>query len=117
MRVVVPYLIWQCSLVMAILILRTRFPEVNEGEHDEKKQQGRRFRDLFSHSHFVKGVIAQFFLRGAQVGTWSYFIQYTQDYTGQDEKTAGYFLTGRWLPSCWEGFPPPGLCVISGRTS
>ncbi len=95
MRVVVPYLILAgVTLVMAILILRTRFPEVNEGEHDEKKQQGRRFRDLFSHSHFVKGVIAQFFYVGAQVGTWSYFIQYTQDYTGQDEKTAGYFLTG-----------------------
>jgi FHS family L-fucose permease-like MFS transporter len=31
---------------------------------------------------------------GAQVGTWSYFIQYVQDYAGQPEKTAGYFLTG-----------------------
>jgi FHS family L-fucose permease-like MFS transporter len=39
-------------------------------------------------------VIAQFFYVGAQVGTWSYFIQYVQDYTGQPEKTAGYFLTG-----------------------
>jgi FHS family L-fucose permease-like MFS transporter len=31
---------------------------------------------------------------GAQVGTWSYFIQYVQDYTHQPEKVAGYFLTG-----------------------
>jgi len=31
---------------------------------------------------------------GAQVGTWSYFIQYLQDYTSLPEKTAGYFLTG-----------------------
>jgi FHS family L-fucose permease-like MFS transporter len=31
---------------------------------------------------------------GAQVGTWSYFIQYVQDYTHRPEKLAGYFLTG-----------------------
>ena len=28
------------------------------------------------------------------MGTWSYFIQYVQDYTNQPEKVAGYFLTG-----------------------
>lgn len=27
------------------------------------------------------------------MGTWSYFIQYIQDYTHQPEKIAGYFLT------------------------
>ena len=31
---------------------------------------------------------------GAQVGTWSFFIQYVQDYTRQGEKTAGYLLMG-----------------------
>jgi FHS family L-fucose permease-like MFS transporter len=31
---------------------------------------------------------------GAQVGTWSYYIQYIQDYTHQPEKMAGYLLTG-----------------------
>ena len=31
---------------------------------------------------------------GAQVGTWSYFIQYVEDYTHNPEKIAGYFLTG-----------------------
>jgi FHS family L-fucose permease-like MFS transporter len=39
-------------------------------------------------------VIAQFFYVGAQVGTWSYFITYVQDYAHESEKTAGYFLTG-----------------------
>jgi len=39
-------------------------------------------------------VAAQFMYVGAQVGTWSYFIQYVQDYTHQPEKVAGYFLTG-----------------------
>jgi len=44
--------------------------------------------------HFYKGVISQFFYCGAQTCTWSFFIQYVQDYTGQPEKIAGYFLTG-----------------------
>jgi FHS family L-fucose permease-like MFS transporter len=39
-------------------------------------------------------VAAGFMYVGAQVGTWSYFIQYVQDYTHQPEKVAGYFLTG-----------------------
>jgi FHS family L-fucose permease-like MFS transporter len=38
--------------------------------------------------------VAQFCYVGAQVGTWSYFIQYVQDYTHLPEKAAGYFLTG-----------------------
>ena len=31
---------------------------------------------------------------GAQVGTWSFLIQYVEDYTHQPEKIAGYFLSG-----------------------
>jgi len=42
----------------------------------------------------LTGVLAQFCYVGAQVGTWSYFIQYSQDYTGIAEKSAGLFLTG-----------------------
>ena len=30
--------------------------------------------------------MAQFFYVGAQVGTWSYFIQYVQEYAHQSEK-------------------------------
>jgi FHS family L-fucose permease-like MFS transporter len=45
-------------------------------------------------------VLAQFFYVGAQVGTWSYFIQYVQDYTHQPEKIAGYFLTGSLVAFC-----------------
>ena len=39
-------------------------------------------------------VVAQFMYVGAQVCTWSYFIQYVQETTHQPEKTAGFFLTG-----------------------
>jgi FHS family L-fucose permease-like MFS transporter len=49
---------------------------------------------LLRNKHLMFAVVAQFFYVGAQVGTWSYFIQYVQQFTGQSEKTAGYFLTG-----------------------
>jgi FHS family L-fucose permease-like MFS transporter len=49
---------------------------------------------LLNNRHLLFSIGAQFFYVGAQVGTWSYFIQYVQDYTGATEKVAGYFLTG-----------------------
>jgi len=49
---------------------------------------------LLHYPHFVQGAVAQFFYVGAQVGTWSYYIAYIQDYTGKPEKIAGYLLTG-----------------------
>jgi FHS family L-fucose permease-like MFS transporter len=50
--------------------------------------------DLLRYPHFLEAVLAQFFYVGAQVGTWSYFIQYVQEYVHLSEKAAGYFLTG-----------------------
>lgn len=95
MRVVIPYLVLSgIVFIWAILLLRTKFPKIaDEPEGSEKGNRGN-FKQLFSYPHFIKGVITQFFYVGAQVGTWSYFIQYVQDYTSQTEKTAGYFLTG-----------------------
>jgi FHS family L-fucose permease-like MFS transporter len=78
----------------ALLIIRTRFPKVAGETTSHAATEHGRFRDLFRHPHFVLAVIAQFFYVGAQVGTWSYFIQYVQDYTHQPEKVAGYFLSG-----------------------
>ena len=94
LRVVKPYLVLALFAVLwAVLIIRTKFPVFKEEEKDPAKDNGR-FKDLFKIPHFVKGVIAQFFYVGAQVGTWSYFIMYVQDYTGEAEKMAGYLLTG-----------------------
>jgi len=52
---------------------------------------------LFKVPHFVGAVISQFFYIGAQVGTWSYLIQYVLEYTHEPEKVAGYFLSGTLL--------------------
>lgn len=95
MRVVTPYMVLGAVVfAWAVLIMLTKFPKLaEEADSDGGRAKGR-FRDLFKYPHFVQGVVAQFFYCGAQIGTWSYFIQYVQDYTGQPEKVAGYFLTG-----------------------
>jgi len=95
MRVVKPYLvIGTVIFIWALLILRTKFPQIGEEAQTGVERAKGRFADLFHHRHFVLGILAQFLYVGAQVGTWSYYIQYIQDYTHQPEKVAGYFLTG-----------------------
>jgi len=94
LRVVKPYLvIGVIALVWAVLILRTRFPTI-QGEHEDSAGDHGHVWELFQVPHFLLAVLAQFLYVGAQVGTWSYFIQYIQEYTHQPEKVAGYFLTG-----------------------
>ena len=93
MRVVRPYMVLGVVIFLwAILIMRTKFPKITAEESIGENQGNSR--ELLKQRHFLTGVLAQFCYVGAQVGTWSYFIQYSQDYTGIAEKTAGYFLTG-----------------------
>ncbi len=88
-----PYLaLGVLAIFWAVLIIRTKFPSI-QSEHEAGGDHGR-FRDLLKYPHFMLAVVAQFLYVGGQVGTWSYFIQYVQDYTHQPEKVAGYFLTG-----------------------
>ncbi len=94
LRVVKPYLvIGAIALIWAVLILSTKFPSI-QSEHENESGDHGRLRDLFRYPHFLFAVVAQFFYVGAQVGTWSYFISYVQEYAHQSEKVAGYFLTG-----------------------
>ena len=94
MRVVVPYLIiGAIALFWAVLIARTKFPTF-ESEHESANEDHGSFKELLRYPHFLLAIVAQFLYVGAQVGTWSYFIQYVQDSTHQPEKIAGYFLTG-----------------------
>jgi MFS transporter, FHS family, L-fucose permease len=97
MRVVAPYLgVGLVALIWAILIARTKFPTIAR-EHEEQPQEHGSFRELLRYPNFLFAIVAQFLYVGAQVGTWSYFIQYVQDGTHQPEKIAGYFLTGTLL--------------------
>ena len=93
LRVIRPYMVLGLIAIgWAVLIACTKFP-VAKGESDETRDRGR-IRNLLHRRHFLLAVIAQFLYVGAQVGTWSYFIQYVQDFVHRPEKTGGYFLTG-----------------------
>jgi FHS family L-fucose permease-like MFS transporter len=94
LRVITPYLVLGCAaLVLAILIARTKFPSVDVEEEHEEGSTGDGLGILLQR-HFLLGLLAQFLYVGAQVGTWSYFIQYVQSYAGMPERVAGYMLTG-----------------------
>ena len=94
LRVVNPYLvIGGLAFLLAILIWRCRFPAV-ASESIEGYSGNGSFKELLRYPHFLTAICAQFMYVGAQVGTWSYFIQYVQEYTHRPEKIAGYFLTG-----------------------
>ena len=96
MRVVRPYvvlgiIVWAWALIIAF----TRFPVLaGEEEHGKHEHPILPANELLRHPNLLFAVIAQFLYVGAQVGTWSYFIPYVQQYAHQPEKTAGYLLTG-----------------------
>ncbi len=95
LRVKGPYIALSViTFIWAILILRTRFPDIKSEHEHAGHPEDSSFRHLLQQRHFVFGVIAQFLYVGAQVGTWSYFITYVQDYTHEPERLAGYLLTG-----------------------
>jgi FHS family L-fucose permease-like MFS transporter len=94
LRTVKPYLVLGViALVWALLILRTKFPPI-QGETESLTKDKGRILDLLQYPHFLMAILTQFMYVGAQVATWSYFIQYVQQYTHQPEKIAGLFLTG-----------------------
>jgi MFS transporter, FHS family, L-fucose permease len=94
LRVIKPYLaLGALVLIWAFLIFRTKFPSIQSEQEKASSDHGH-FSELFRFPHFLFAVVAQFFYVGAQVGTWSYFISYVQEYVHQPEKVAGYFLTG-----------------------
>jgi MFS transporter, FHS family, L-fucose permease len=76
----VPYLaITATFLFVAALIYFVHLPEVQEqesrvAEKDSAKNTG----DVFTHAHLVKGVVAQFFYVGAQVGIGSFAIRFAR---------------------------------------
>jgi FHS family L-fucose permease-like MFS transporter len=93
-RVLAPYMVLGIIvLVWAALILRTRFPAVAGAQTSLAETRDGGYIRLLRYPSFLFAIGAQFCYVGAQVGTWSYFIQYAQDYTHVSEKTAGYLLT------------------------
>ncbi|ULQ53252.1 L-fucose:H+ symporter permease [Flavihumibacter fluvii] len=92
MRVGPPYItLGIVVLVFAFLISRAKFPEQEtRGAGHEKGS----FKALRQYPHWYKAIVAQFFYLGAQLGTWSFFIQYVKENAGLSNKMAGGFLVG-----------------------
>jgi len=88
----IPYLIiGAVVLLVALLVVRTPLPEINEEE--EEVPGASTGRSLWRDGRFVFGVIALFFYVGAQVGVVSFFIRFSDQVAGIQEKEAANLLS------------------------
>src|SRR5712672_3190299 len=90
-----PYLmIAGIFLAYAVVIFLSKLPEVGAADRGVKQESTREeLRDIWRYGHLVKGVIAQFFYVGAQVGVASFVIRFTQHLLpGTAERVAANFL-------------------------
>lgn len=97
-----PYLsIAALVVVIASLVALTRFPSAARGSlqgMSQNRAQDKRPRvslsGLFRHRSFTWAIIAQFFYVGAQIGVWSYFIDFTKELSpATPEKSAAFYLS------------------------
>jgi FHS family L-fucose permease-like MFS transporter len=89
-----PYLVITCVfLAVALLISFSQLPEVKEEDGGNIAETRTGLRGLWPYKHLLKGVLAQFFYVGAQVGVASFVIRFAQ-YTaaGIPEKHAANYL-------------------------
>ncbi len=89
-----PYLIIGILVLLwALLIKFSKFPELKHA-HTPTTETTQGWKNLLKHRHFIWGVIALFMYVGAQVGTWSYLINYSQNAVpGTNEMLAADYLT------------------------
>src|SRR5205823_8105145 len=94
----VPYLlIAGIFLVVAAATYFTHLPDVIE-EADKSTAAELHSDSVLSHPHLVKGVIAQFFYVGAQVGVASFVIRFAQHTVpGMTARVAAYYLLGHQI--------------------
>jgi MFS transporter, FHS family, L-fucose permease len=90
-----PYLVVAAIFVLVgVMIALTHLPEVKEVESSEERSGVASAKDsLLAHPHLLKGVAAQFFYVGAQVGVASFVIRYAQfSVPGLAAKAAALYL-------------------------
>ncbi len=84
-----PYLaLATITTVLAIVIRSVRFPRLSTGSPSSHLLD----LSVLKFQHLLRAVAAQFFYVGAQVGVWSYFINFVQDVIETPEKTAANYL-------------------------
>jgi FHS family L-fucose permease-like MFS transporter len=79
-------------LLVAILLIRTPLPEIEEEETSTASQKS-----ILRESNLMLGVLAQFFYVGAQVCVSSFFIRFSKHVAGIEEQAAAYFLSAALL--------------------
>ncbi len=90
-----PYLIIAGLFIgVATLIFFSHLPEVREEDgNEEPSGELKGLRGLWPYKHLLKGVLAQFFYVGAQVGVASFVIRFAQySVLGMPEKQAANYL-------------------------
>jgi FHS family L-fucose permease-like MFS transporter len=90
-----PYLVIAgLFLAYAVVIFFSQLPEVGATDGIVKQEStGEELRDILRYSHLVKGVIAQFFYVGAQIGVGSFVIRLAQhSIPGMLQKDAAFYL-------------------------
>jgi FHS family L-fucose permease-like MFS transporter len=90
-----PYLVIAgLFLAYAVVIFFSQLPEVGATDGTAKQESTREeLRDIWRYSHLVKGVIAQFFYVGAQIGVASFVIRLAQhSISGMIQKDASFYL-------------------------
>src|ERR1700756_2763350 len=91
----VPYLVISALFILVAALIRfAHLPEVREeGTVEEGPSGATGLRGLWPYQHLLKGVLAQFFYVGAQVGVASFIIRFAQySMPGMPEKQAANFL-------------------------
>ncbi|MGD0693553.1 MAG: L-fucose:H+ symporter permease [Terriglobia bacterium] len=96
-----PYLaIAGIFIFVAVIIYLTHLPDVTErtGGHEGSAAADSPLGSIFAHAHLVRGVIAQFFYVGAQVGVGSFIIRFAQHTVpGMMPRVAAYYLLGHQI--------------------
>ena len=128
-----PYLVLAAVVLsLAVIIYLTPFPSI-EGEAEAEPREPGQFGFLLRRKRLRAAVFAQFLYVGAQVGIWSYFINFAQEVVEVGEKTAANylavslacFMVGRFLGTAlmsvvkpeWLlaifGFAAGSLCILA----
>jgi FHS family L-fucose permease-like MFS transporter len=91
---IMPYMIiGVLVLLVAIMFIFTKLPEIHEGEHDNHGDKGK-YSQLLKFSHFKFAVGAQFLYVAAQTGINSFFINYVTETMPQfSNEKAAYLLS------------------------
>lgn len=94
-----PYLLMAGIFVaMAAAIYFTHLPDVIESATGAPPANPEAAGSISSHPHLIKGVIAQFFYVGAQVGVASFVIRFAQHTVpGMTARVAAYYLLGHQI--------------------